>query len=107
MLAGTDGYTWVALSAVSSGVAEIKQAIARAKTHKAGGRRTMLFVDEIHRLNKLQQVPFFFCLPPLTRSRLSAVFLTATRPHLHKDNPPPGPACLFPTRCSFGLRRCS
>jgi replication-associated recombination protein RarA len=47
----------VPLSAVSSGVAEIKQAIARARAGPAARGRTMLFVDEIHRLNKLQQVP--------------------------------------------------
>ena len=53
--AGTDGYTWVSLSAVSAGVTEIKQALCRAKMAPAGRGKTMLFVDEIHRLNKLQQ----------------------------------------------------
>ncbi len=46
---------FIALSAVFSGVKDIRAAIERAQQHLAMGRRTILFVDEIHRFNKSQQ----------------------------------------------------
>jgi putative ATPase len=49
---------FIALSAVLSGVKEIREAIARAEVNKSLGRRTILFVDEVHRFNKSQQDAF-------------------------------------------------
>ena len=46
---------FVQLSAVLSGVAEVRQVIARAEHERAMGRRTVLFIDEIHRFNRAQQ----------------------------------------------------
>src|SRR5512137_1142030 len=47
------------ISAVFSGVKEIREAVARAKDLlAASGRRTILFVDEVHRFNKSQQDAF-------------------------------------------------
>uniref|UniRef100_UPI0033403E19 replication-associated recombination protein A n=1 Tax=Castellaniella defragrans TaxID=75697 RepID=UPI0033403E19 len=46
---------FIALSAVFSGVKDIRAAIERAQQYQAMGRRTILFVDEIHRFNKSQQ----------------------------------------------------
>ncbi len=46
---------FVALSAVSSGVADLRKVVADAQARRAAGRRTVLFVDEIHRFNKAQQ----------------------------------------------------
>ena len=46
------------VSAVLSGVKEIREAIARARLEKSGGRDTVLFVDEVHRFNKSQQDAF-------------------------------------------------
>lgn len=43
------------VSAVLSGVAELRQAVARAEAERRAGRKTILFVDEIHRFNKAQQ----------------------------------------------------
>jgi putative ATPase len=43
------------VSAVSSGVQELREVVAKAHTHRARGRRTILFIDEIHRFNKAQQ----------------------------------------------------
>lgn len=43
------------VSAVLSGVAELRQAVARAEAERRAGRKTILFVDEIHRFNKSQQ----------------------------------------------------
>lgn len=47
---------FIALSAVLSGVKEIREAIARAEDAKVRGRRTILFVDEVHRFNKYIKV---------------------------------------------------
>ncbi|PWB77687.1 MAG: AAA family ATPase, partial [Candidatus Methylomirabilota bacterium] len=47
--------TFVPFSAVTSGIKEIKEVIARAQQERAYGRRTLLFIDEIHRFNKAQQ----------------------------------------------------
>lgn len=46
---------FVALSAVSSGVKDVKEALAAAKAHLELGQATLLFIDEIHRFNKSQQ----------------------------------------------------
>ena len=46
---------FIQLSAVSSGVKEIKEAAEQARGYQRLGRRTVLFFDEIHRLNKSQQ----------------------------------------------------
>ncbi|AKD38442.1 recombination factor protein RarA [Pasteurella multocida subsp. multocida OH4807] len=46
------------ISAVTSGVKEIREAIERAKQHRLADRRTVLFVDEVHRFNKSQQDAF-------------------------------------------------
>jgi putative ATPase len=46
------------VSAVLSGVKEIREALARAVQFKAAGRRAILFVDEVHRFNKSQQDAF-------------------------------------------------
>ena len=50
---------FIALSAVLSGVKEIRDAVARAELTRAqGNRQTLLFVDEVHRFNKSQQDAF-------------------------------------------------
>jgi putative ATPase len=55
LTASAFGYTFIALSAVFSGVKEIRAAMEQAEHHLAQGRKTILFVDEIHRFNKSQQ----------------------------------------------------
>lgn len=49
---------FIALSAVLSGVKDIREAVEVAQTHRAHGRRTLVFVDEVHRFNKGQQDAF-------------------------------------------------
>jgi putative ATPase len=50
---------FIALSAVFAGVRDIREAVARAEVSRArSGRRTILFVDEVHRFNKTQQDVF-------------------------------------------------
>jgi putative ATPase len=48
----------VSLSAVSSGIKEVKTVIEKAKLNLRAGRKTLLFIDEIHRFNKAQQDAF-------------------------------------------------
>ncbi|HEX3428021.1 MAG TPA: replication-associated recombination protein A, partial [Candidatus Limnocylindrales bacterium] len=56
LLADAVGAEMIALSAVSSGVADVRGAIAQAQDRLAmSGQRTVLFIDEIHRFNKAQQ----------------------------------------------------
>ena len=55
LLAEKTDARFVALSAVFSGVKDLRAAIAEARLDRRRGRRTILFVDEIHRFNKAQQ----------------------------------------------------
>jgi putative ATPase len=58
LLADAVGMRFVAISAVFSGVADLKKVFAEAKEHGRIGARTLLFVDEIHRFNRAQQDGF-------------------------------------------------
>lgn len=55
LLAQPSGARFVQLSAVLSGVKELREAIAEARAERRRGHRTVLFIDEIHRFNKSQQ----------------------------------------------------
>ena len=55
LLADRTSANFVALSAVFSGVKELRGAIAQARLDRLRGSRTILFIDEIHRFNKAQQ----------------------------------------------------
>ena len=69
---------FMALSAVFSGVKDIRAAVARAETTRAlSGRRTILFVDEVHRFNKAQQDAF---LPYVEGGLLTFVGATTENP---------------------------
>lgn len=48
-------YNYESLSAVAAGVKEVRQVIATAEINRKKGKRTLLFIDEIHRFNKSQQ----------------------------------------------------
>jgi putative ATPase len=58
LLADAVGMRFVAISAVFSGVADLKKLFAEAREHARLGRHTLLFVDEIHRFNRAQQDGF-------------------------------------------------
>ena len=58
LLADAVGMRFVAISAVFSGVADLKKVFAEAREHARIGRQTLLFVDEIHRFNRAQQDGF-------------------------------------------------
>jgi putative ATPase len=55
VIAHATGADFVAISAVSAGVADLRAVVAAAQTARTLGRRTVLFIDEIHRFNKAQQ----------------------------------------------------
>jgi len=52
------GADFIAISAVLSGVKDIREAVERARMNQTIGRTTILFVDEVHRFNKAQQDAF-------------------------------------------------
>ncbi len=58
LLATVAGFEFFALSAVFSGVADLKKIFEQAQKRRAMGRQTLLFVDEIHRFNRSQQDSF-------------------------------------------------
>ncbi len=69
---------FIAISAVLSGVKEIRDAVARAEhALQQSGRNTILFVDEVHRFNKAQQDAF---LPHVERGLLTFIGATTENP---------------------------
>ncbi|MDR0633745.1 MAG: replication-associated recombination protein A [Azoarcus sp.] len=68
---------FIALSAVFSGVREIREAVARARAARDLGRQTLLFVDEVHRFNKAQQDAF---LPYVEQGLLTFIGATTENP---------------------------
>ncbi|WP_340587056.1 replication-associated recombination protein A [Erythrobacter alti] len=77
LLADAVGMRYEAVSAVFSGVADLKKAFAAAETAKKAGQRTLLFVDEIHRFNRAQQDGF---LPFVERGVVTLVGATTENP---------------------------
>jgi putative ATPase len=55
IVASMTGSAFEAVSAVTSGVAELRRIVDRAAERRRSGRRTLLFIDEIHRFNRAQQ----------------------------------------------------
>ncbi|MBB1025545.1 replication-associated recombination protein A [Dietzia sp. DQ12-76] len=55
LVASTSGRHFVALSALSAGVKDVRAVIEDARTRQLHGRRTVLFIDEVHRFSKSQQ----------------------------------------------------
>ncbi|MFT3666364.1 replication-associated recombination protein A [Piscinibacter sp.] len=58
LVAGAFDAQFIAISAVLGGVKDIREAVERAQAVRAQGRRTVVFVDEVHRFNKSQQDAF-------------------------------------------------
>jgi len=55
LIAGASGAAFEAVSATNAGVADLRKVVERARERLRTGRRTVLFIDEIHRFNKSQQ----------------------------------------------------
>ena len=77
LLAAAVGMRFVAVSAVFSGVADLKKAFAEADVAARAGQRTLLFVDEIHRFNRAQQDGF---LPFVEKGTVTLVGATTENP---------------------------
>ncbi|QNL18961.1 replication-associated recombination protein A [Hyphobacterium sp. CCMP332] len=77
LLAEESGLEFEPLSAVFSGVADLKKAFDRARARRQAGRGTLLFVDEIHRFNRAQQDGF---LPVVEEGVITLVGATTENP---------------------------
>ncbi len=77
IIAGRTRAEFINFSAVTSGIREIKEVMARAEGGRRAGVRTVLFVDEIHRFNKAQQDAF---LPFVERGSITLIGATTENP---------------------------
>ncbi len=77
LLAGETGLAFEQMSAIFSGVADLKKAFEQARIRREQGRGTLLFVDEIHRFNKSQQDSF---LPYVEDGTITLVGATTENP---------------------------
>lgn len=77
LLAKEAGYEFQQLSAVFSGVADLKKAFEQARVRRLAGQSTLLFVDEIHRFNRAQQDGF---LPFVEEGIVTLVGATTENP---------------------------
>jgi putative ATPase len=77
LLAQAAGYEFQQISAVFSGVADLKKAFEQARVRRHAGQATLLFVDEIHRFNRAQQDGF---LPWVEEGVVTLVGATTENP---------------------------
>jgi putative ATPase len=77
LLADAVGLRFVAISAVFSGVGDLKKIFAEARTAARAGQQTLLFVDEVHRFNRSQQDGF---LPYVEDGTVTLVGATTENP---------------------------
>src|SRR5437868_11013974 len=84
VIAGTTGAEFEELSAVSATVSQVREVIARARERLgANGRRTILFLDEIHRFNKGQQDAL---LPAVESGLLTLIGATTENPYFEVNS---------------------
>lgn len=77
LLANTTNLQFEQLSAIFSGVQDLRKAFDRAKAHRNNGKGTLLFIDEIHRFNRAQQDSF---LPHMEDGTITLVGATTENP---------------------------
>lgn len=77
LLAGETDLAFDQISAIFSGVADLKKVFETARSRRMGGRQTLLFVDEIHRFNRAQQDSF---LPVMEDGTIVLVGATTENP---------------------------
>ncbi len=77
LIAQRSGAEFIAMSAVMAGVKDVRAAVETARQVRAAGRRTVLFLDEVHRFNKAQQDTF---LPFLEDGTLTFIGATTENP---------------------------
>lgn len=84
IIASTTGAQFLSFSAVLSGVKEIKEVIQEAQGWRHQKKRTVLFVDEIHRFNKAQQDAF---LPHVEKGTIILIGATTENPSFEVISP--------------------
>jgi len=77
LLAERTNAHWISISAVLSGVKDVRAAVAQAEAARSLGESTVLFVDEVHRFNKAQQDAF---LPHVERGVVTFIGATTENP---------------------------
>ncbi len=77
LLAGETAMSFQQISAIFSGVAELKKVFEAARLRRSQGRQTLLFVDEIHRFNRAQQDSF---LPVMEDGTIVLIGATTENP---------------------------
>ena len=94
VIARTTKAHFVSFSAVTGGVADVRKIIEAAKERrKANGKRTLLFVDEIHRFNKAQQDAF---LPHVEDGTIILIGATTENPYFSVNAPLLSRARVYP-----------
>ena len=84
LLADRAGGTWRQLSAVTSGVADIRSLVAEAKALRDAGGHTIAFIDELHRFNKSQQDAL---LPHVEDGTIALIGATTENPYYEINSP--------------------
>jgi putative ATPase len=84
LLADRFGGTWRPLSAVTSGVADVRQLVAEARSLRSAGGRTVAFIDELHRFNKAQQDAL---LPHVEDGTIILIGATTENPYYEINSP--------------------
>ena len=84
LLAERSGGSWRQLSAVTSGVADLRALVADAKALREAGGRTVAFIDELHRFNKAQQDAL---LPHVEDGTIALIGATTENPYYEINSP--------------------
>jgi putative ATPase len=84
LLAERSEGTWRQLSAVTSGVADLRALVADAKALRQQGGRTVAFIDELHRFNKAQQDAL---LPHVEEGTITLIGATTENPYYEINSP--------------------
>ena len=85
IIAQNDAYNFVSFSAVTSGIKEIKKVIEVARRQQSlSTKKTLLFIDEIHRFNKAQQDAF---LPHIEKGVITFIGATTENPSFEVVSP--------------------
>ena len=84
LLAERSQGTWQQISAVTSGVADIRRLVADARSLRDAGGRTVVFIDELHRFNKAQQDAL---LPHVEDGTIALVGATTENPYYEINSP--------------------
>ncbi|MGH2488339.1 MAG: AAA family ATPase, partial [Candidatus Limnocylindria bacterium] len=84
LVADQAGGAWRQLSAVTSGVADVRALVAEAQARREAGGRTVLFIDELHRFNKAQQDAL---LPHVEDGSITLLGATTENPYYELNSP--------------------